>query len=194
MWMEKQPVYFFSKGIFFSSGSPLTADGLKINVYLSSQKMPVWLMKVTFYPWLFLSIKVLNNQINLRWADDSLVHASVVFLVSGKAEHAADNLAVHMIPVIVAELLPLAFILHLHVALGHRDALTIRWQDGTYTDILHLNVHALRGERIQRVILFLMDTVNIIFLIRNTLSVTLYFLFRLFLKTPKFPFEPCQHF
>lgn len=66
-----------------------------------------------------------KRHLNLRESKHSLVHTGIVSLVSWKAEHAADDPAVHLSPVIITDLLPFASILHLHVALCHWDALTI---------------------------------------------------------------------
>lgn len=73
----------------------------------------------------------------------SLVDAGVVPPLAREAKHAADDSAVELAPPAVADLLPLAAILHLHVALGHRDALAIRGQDGTDADVLHLDIEVL---------------------------------------------------
>lgn len=77
----------------------------------------------------------------------SLVDAGVVPPLAREAKHAADDSAVELAPLGVTDLLPLAAIFHLHVALGHRDALAIRGQDSTDADVLHLDIEALKIKR-----------------------------------------------
>lgn len=74
----------------------------------------------------------------------SLVDAGVVPPLAREAKHAADDSAVELAPLGVTDLLPLAAILHLHVALGHRDALAIRGQDSMDADVLHLDIEVLK--------------------------------------------------
>lgn len=54
---------------------------------------------------------------------NSLVDSGVVILLSGEPKHAADDPAVQLVPFAVADLLPFPAVLHLHIALRHRDAL-----------------------------------------------------------------------
>lgn len=77
----------------------------------------------------------------------SLVDAGIVPPLAREAKHAADDSAVELAPLGVTDLLPLAAILHLHVALGHWDALAIRGQDSTDADVLHLDIEVLKGKR-----------------------------------------------
>lgn len=56
----------------------------------------------------------------------SLVDSGIVLPLSGETEHATDNSAVVLRPLRVTDLLPFPPILHLHVALCHRDALAVR--------------------------------------------------------------------
>lgn len=56
----------------------------------------------------------------------SLVDSGVVLPLSREAKHATDDSAVELVPLAVTDLLPFTAILHLHVALRHGDALTIR--------------------------------------------------------------------
>lgn len=88
-----------------------------------------------------------KRQLNWREKEHSLVHTGIVSLVSRKAEHATDDSAVHLSPLIITYLLPFASILHLHVALCHWDTLTIWWQDGPNTNILYLNVQTLKDKK-----------------------------------------------
>ena len=78
-----------------------------------------------------------------RWRTDSLVDPGVVLPLPGEAEHATDDAAVLQVPVGVADLLPLAAVLHLHVALRHGDALAVRREDGPDPHVLHLDVEVL---------------------------------------------------
>ena len=73
----------------------------------------------------------------------SLVDPGVVLPLPREAKHAADDAAVLRVPVGVADLLPLAAVLHLHVALRHGDALAVRRQDGPDPHVLHLDVEVL---------------------------------------------------
>lgn len=73
----------------------------------------------------------------------SLVDPGVVLSLAREAKHAADDSAVLLAPCRVADLLPLAAVLHLHVALRHRDALTVGREDGPNPDVLHLDVQIL---------------------------------------------------
>ena len=56
----------------------------------------------------------------------SLVDSGIVLLLPGEAKHATDDSAVKLGPLSVTDLLPFATILDLHVALCHRDPLTVR--------------------------------------------------------------------
>ena len=56
----------------------------------------------------------------------SLVDSGVVLSLSREAKHATDDSAVKLSPLCVADLLPLAAILHLYVALCDGDPLTER--------------------------------------------------------------------
>lgn len=76
-------------------------------------------------------------------AENSLVDSGIVLPLPGEAKHAADDSALEMGPLVVADLLPFAAVLDLHVALRHGDALTVRRQDGSYAHVLHLNIEAL---------------------------------------------------
>lgn len=73
----------------------------------------------------------------------SLVDSGIVLPLPGEAKHATDDSAVELGPVCIADLLPFTAILYLHVALRHRDPLTVRRQDGSDTNILHLNIKVL---------------------------------------------------
>lgn len=58
--------------------------------------------------------------------EHSLVDSGIVLPLSWEAKHATDDPAVQLAPLVVTDLLPFAAILHLHVALRHGDALTVR--------------------------------------------------------------------
>lgn len=80
-----------------------------------------------------------------------LVHFGVVRLHAREAKHAADHTGVLGRPVLVTDLLPGPAILHLHVALRHRGALSVGGEDGSDPDVFHLDVQVLgRGRRHQR--------------------------------------------
>lgn len=77
--------------------------------------------------------------------EPSPVNPSVVLPLGGEAEHTADHTAAHGTPVLIADLLPPAAVLHLHVALGHRDPLPVGGQDGLDAHVLHLDGQVLDG-------------------------------------------------
>lgn len=80
-----------------------------------------------------------------------LVHFGVVRLHAREAKHAADHTGVLGRPVLVTDLLPGPAILHLHVALRHRGALSVGGEDGSDPDVFHLDVQVLgRGRRHRR--------------------------------------------
>lgn len=55
----------------------------------------------------------------------SLVDPGIVFSLCRETKHATDDSAVELRPLRVTNLLPFAAVLYLHVALGHRDSLTV---------------------------------------------------------------------
>lgn len=77
----------------------------------------------------------------------SLVDSGIVLPLPREAKHATDDSAVKIAPLGVTDLLPFTAILDLHVTLRHRDALTIRGQDGSYSHVLHLNIKVLRKKK-----------------------------------------------
>lgn len=93
----------------------------------------------------------------------SLVDAGVVPPLAREAKHAADDSAVELAPLGVTDLLPLAAILHLHVALGHWDALAIRGQDSTDADVLHLDIEVLKRKRDRKTVTRAFSAANLDF-------------------------------
>lgn len=80
-----------------------------------------------------------------------LVHFGVVRLHPREAKHAADHTGILGRPVLVADLLPGPAVLHFHVALRHRGALSVGGEDGSDPDVFHLDVQVLgRRRRHQR--------------------------------------------
>lgn len=73
----------------------------------------------------------------------SLVNSGIVFPLSGEAKHATDDSAVKMVPFRITDLLPFTAILDLHVALSHRDPLTVRRQDCSNTNVFNLDIKVL---------------------------------------------------
>lgn len=95
-----------------------------------------------------LAGKVLCDSRTLRY---SLVDPGIVLPLAREAEHATDDSAVLHAPGRVADLLPLAAVLHLHIALRHRDALTVGREDGPNPYVLHLDVQILGEETTIRI-------------------------------------------
>lgn len=59
-------------------------------------------------------------------AEHSLVDSGIILPLPGEAKHAADDSAVKLGPLVVADLLPFPAILDLHVALCYRDPFAVR--------------------------------------------------------------------
>lgn len=72
---------------------------------------------------MYSALKQINVHAELKY---SLVDSGVVFPLPREAKHATDDSAVQIVPLSVTDLLPFPTVLHLHVALCHRDPLAIR--------------------------------------------------------------------
>lgn len=73
-----------------------------------------------------------------------LVDVGVVFPLAREPKHATDDAGILHGPVLVTDLLPGPFILHLHVTLRDGHPLAVGGEDGTDPDVLHLDVHVLQ--------------------------------------------------
>lgn len=74
--------------------------------------------------------------------NDSLVSTGVVAFLPREAVHATDDPGVHLGPVLVTDLSPLASIFHLNKALGDGDPLPVG-VSGPNPHILHLHIRSL---------------------------------------------------